>query len=140
MLIPLLFIYFSRFREFCYSGQLWDEPCSSLPIINSLYSILFWAVWGLLLWQLKITMLVLAHRCFILFFSIFVLFGAVWALQCLPLPVSVIVIDHGPPVLLLWLLWDLPLLLMTVLPLPVYFMLTTLLSMRLGLLAGSLLR
>ena len=85
-------------------------------------------------------MLVLAHRCFILFFSIFVLFGAVWALQCLPLPVNVIVIDHGPPVLLLWLLWDLPLLLMTVLPLPVYFMLTILLSMRLGLLAGSLLR
>ena len=49
----------------------------------------------------------LAHRCFILFFSIFVSFGAVWALQCLPLPVSVIVINHGPPVLSLGLLWDL---------------------------------
>ena len=52
-------------------------------------------------------MLVLAHRCFILFFSIFLLLAAVWALQCLPLPVSVIVIDYGPPVLLLGLLWDL---------------------------------
>ena len=32
-----LFTDFSCFRALCYSGQLWDEPCLSLPVVVCLY-------------------------------------------------------------------------------------------------------
>lgn len=47
-----------------YCGNL-RSPCLTLPVVVCLY--LFGAVWGLLLWQLKLTMLVLARSLFLFF-------------------------------------------------------------------------